>query len=154
MPGYLRLGFSEERNHVSKLSRRTKARDAFTLVELMIVVTIVAILALVAIPLYSQNTIGAIMSEGISGAGTIKTAERIYFSQNGAYGTLAQLQASNLIGATDLNGKYFQQANYAVTGGATFLVTVTAGATAKAANGKTYIVDNTGAETGTWKTGQ
>ena len=139
---------------MSKLSRRTKARDAFTLVELMIVVTIVAILALVAIPLYSQNTIGAIMSEGISGAGTIKTAERIYFSQNGAYGTLAQLQASNLIGATDLNGKYFQQANYAVTGGATFLVTVTAGATAKAANGKTYIVDNTGAETGTWKTGQ
>jgi prepilin-type N-terminal cleavage/methylation domain-containing protein len=146
----LHLGFANRRN----LSRRTKARDAFTLVELMIVVTIVAILALVAIPLYSQNTIGAIMSEGVSGAGTLKTAERVYFSQNGAYGSLAQLTTANLIGATDLNGKYFQQANYQVVGGATFLITVTAGATAKAANGQTYIVDNTGAETGTWKTGQ
>jgi prepilin-type N-terminal cleavage/methylation domain-containing protein len=137
-----------------RLSRRTKARDAFTLVELMIVVTIVAILALVAIPLYSQNTIGSIMSEGVSGAGTIKTAERVYFSQNGAYGSLAQLVTANLIGATDLNGKYFMQADYQAVGGATFLITVTANATAKAAQGQTYIVDNTGAETGTWKTGQ
>jgi prepilin-type N-terminal cleavage/methylation domain-containing protein len=137
-----------------KLMQQMRRKQAFTLVELMIVVTIVAILALVAIPLYSQNTIGAIMSEGVSGAGTVKTAERVYFSQNGAYGTLAQLVAVNVIGATDLNGKYFQQANYQVVGGATFLITVTAGATAKAANGQTYIVDNTGTETGTWKTGQ
>jgi prepilin-type N-terminal cleavage/methylation domain-containing protein len=137
-----------------KLIQKMRRKQAFTLVELMIVVTIVAILALVAIPLYSQNTIGAIMSEGVSGAGTIKTAERVYFSQNNTYGTLAQLQTANLIGATDLNGKYFQQANYAVTGGATFLITVTAPAAAKAAAGQTYIVDNTGAETGTWKTGQ
>jgi len=137
-----------------KLMLQMRRKQAFTLVELMIVVTIVAILALVAIPLYSQNTIGAIMSEGVSGAGTIKTAERVYFSQNNTYGTLAQLQTANLIGATDLNGKYFQQANYAVTGGATFLITVTAPAAAKAAAGQTYIVDNTGAETGTWKTGQ
>ena len=139
---------------MSKLSRRTKARDAFTLVELMIVVTIVAILALVSIPLYLQNTIGSIMSEGVTGAGTIKTAERVYFVQNAAYGSLAQLEANNLIGATDLNGKYFQQANYAATGGATCLITVTATATAKAANGQTYVVDNNGNETGTWKTGQ
>ncbi len=137
-----------------RLIQDVRQEKAFTLVELMIVVTIVAILALVAIPLYSQNTIGAIMSEGVSGAGTIKTAERVYFSQNNAYGTLAQLQASNLLGPTDLNGKYFQQADYAATGGATFLITVTANATAKAAQGQTYIVDNTGAETGTWKTGQ
>ncbi len=134
--------------------RRMRREQAFTLVELMIVVTIVAILALVAIPLYSQNTIGAIMSEGVSGAGTIKTAERVYFSQNNAYGSLAQLQASNLLGATDLNGKYFQQTDYQAVGGGTFVITVTANATAKAAQGQTYIVDNTGAETGSWKTGQ
>ncbi len=154
MPGSLQLALSEERKHVRQLSRRTKARDAFTLVELMIVVTIVAILALIAIPLYEQDTIGGIMSEGVTGVGSIKTAERVYYSQNGVYGTLAQLVASNLLGAADLNGKYFQQADYAATGGATFLLTVTGGATAKAATGQTYIVDNNGNETGTWKTGQ
>jgi competence protein ComGC len=47
MPGPLHLGVSEYRQ---KLSQRTKARDEFTLVGPMIVVTIVAILALVAIP--------------------------------------------------------------------------------------------------------
>jgi prepilin-type N-terminal cleavage/methylation domain-containing protein len=139
---------------VSKLSQRTKARDAFTLVELMIVVTVVAILALVAIPLYEQYTIGGIMSEGVTGAGAIKSAEEVYHSENGAYGTLAQLTSSNLIGATDLNGKYFQQVDYAATGGAGFVISVTGGATAKGATGQTYIVDNTGNETGTWRTGQ
>ena len=139
---------------MSKLSRRTKARDAFTLVELMIVVTIVAILALVAVPLCLENTIGAIMTEGVTGAGAIKTAERVYFSQNGAYGTLAQLVACNLLGAADLNGKYFQQADYAAAGGANFLITVTGGATARGATGQTYIVDSNGTETGTWRTAQ
>ena len=138
-----------------KLIQITRRKQAFTLVELMIVVTIVAILALVAIPLYSQNTIGAIMSEGVSGAGTVKTAERVYFSQNAAYGTLAQLVASNLLGATDLDGKYFKQVDYQAAGGATFLITVTANAArAKGATGQTYIVDQAGTETGTWKTGQ
>ena len=54
-----------------KLIQSMRRKQAFTLVELMIVVTIVAILALIAIPLYSANTTAAIMSEGVSGAGTI-----------------------------------------------------------------------------------
>ena len=64
-----------------KLIQRMRRKQAFTLVELMIVVTIVAILALIAIPLYSANTTAAIMSEGVAGAGTIRTALRVYFSQ-------------------------------------------------------------------------
>ncbi len=139
---------------MSRLSRRTKARDAFTLVELMIVVTVVAILALVALPLYQQYAIGGIMSEGVTGAGAIKSAEQVYHSENGVYGTLADLTGSNLLGPTDLNGKYFQQVDYAATGGAGFVISVTGGATAKGATGQTYIVDNTGVETGTWRTGQ
>ena len=70
---------------MTKLVRRMRREDAFTLVELMIVVTIVAILALIAIPLYSANTTAAIMSEGVAGAGTIRTALRTYYSQNGSY---------------------------------------------------------------------
>ena len=55
---------------MTKLIQRMRRTQAFTLVELMIVVTIVAILALIAIPLYSANTTAAIMSEGVSGCGT------------------------------------------------------------------------------------
>ena len=56
-----------------KLIQGLRRKQAFTLVELMIVVTIVAILALIAIPLYSANTTAAVMSEGVSGCGTIRT---------------------------------------------------------------------------------
>ena len=42
---------------MEKVARRMRRKGAFTLVELMIVVTIVAILALIAIPLYSANTV-------------------------------------------------------------------------------------------------
>ena len=101
-----------------KLIPIARRKQAFTLVELMIVVTIVAILALIAIPLYSANTIAAIMSEGVSGAGTIRTALRVYYSQNGTFvgatlpsgGTAGTLQ----IGATDLQGKYFAQRDYSM----------------------------------------
>ena len=57
-----------------KLIQSLRRKQAFTLVELMIVVTIIAILALIAIPLYSANTTAAIMSEGVAGAGTLRTA--------------------------------------------------------------------------------
>jgi prepilin-type N-terminal cleavage/methylation domain-containing protein len=141
---------------MNTLSRRTRASDAFTLVELMIVVTIVAILALVAISLYSQNTAGAIMSEGVTGCGTLRTACRTYYAQNNTYpATLATLVTANLIGATDLNGKYFTQACYSVTGTATTCtITATAPATAKAAAGMTYIIDQNGVESGTYLSGQ
>jgi len=139
-----------------KLIQGMRRKQAFTLVELMIVVTIVAILALIAIPLYSQNTVSAIMSEGVSGCGTLRTACRVYYSQNSAYpANLAALVTSSIIGATDLNGKYFQQADYTVTGAATtYTIQATAPATAKAAAGMTYIVNQLGVESGTYLTGQ
>ena len=68
---------------MKKLPRLMRRTRAFTLVELMIVVTIVAILALIAIPLYSANTVSSMMSEGIAGAGSIRTAMRTYYAANG-----------------------------------------------------------------------
>jgi prepilin-type N-terminal cleavage/methylation domain-containing protein len=139
-----------------KLIQRMRRKQAFTLVELMIVVTIVAILALIAIPLYSQNTVAAIMSEGVSGCGTLRTACRVYFAQNATYpATITALVNANLIGANDLNGKYFTQACYGIVGTATACtITATAPATAKAAAGLTYVIDVNGNEGGTYKTGQ
>ena len=92
---------------MTKLVRRMRRKDAFTLVELMIVVTIVAILALIAIPLYSANTTAAIMSEGVAGAGTMRTALRTYYSQNGSY-TGATYPGTLTVGAEDLQGQVFR----------------------------------------------
>ena len=95
---------------MNKFQQQTQRTGAFTLIELMIVVTIVAILALIAIPLYSANTIASIMSEGVAGAGTIRTALRTYYSQNGSY-TGASMTTLD-IGQNDLQGKYFAQTDY------------------------------------------
>jgi type IV pilus assembly protein PilE len=137
-----------------------RGEKAFTLVELMIVVTIVAILALIAIPLYSANTISAIMSEGVSGCGTIRTALRIYYSQQGTYvgATLptGSTQGTLQIGPTDLQGKYFSPSNYTLPalGASTYTVQVTAGASAGRANGNTYSINQLGSELGSYYTNQ
>jgi Tfp pilus assembly protein PilE len=124
----------------------------------MIVVTIVAILALVAIPLYSQQTIGAAMSEGVAGCGTIQTALRAYYSQNGNYTgvTLATLQNAGYLGPNDLDGNNFNAGSYAVTGTATgyqIVATCNGPNATGAAQGLTYIITNTAgviATGGTW----
>ena len=62
---------------LDKLLVGLSRRGAFTLIELMIVVVIVAILAMVAIPLYQSSVENARMSEGISKAlPIVKTTER------------------------------------------------------------------------------
>ena len=138
-----------------KLMRMLKGRKAFTLVELMIVVVIVAILALVAIPLYRGNVTSAKMSEGIAGAGTIRTALRVYAaSHNGSYPVLTAVDGTGLstigMNSADLNGKYFQSTNYTVTStAAAYTVTATLTAT-----GDTYVINQAGAESGTFTTGQ
>jgi prepilin-type N-terminal cleavage/methylation domain-containing protein len=123
---------------------------AFTLVELMIVVVIVAILALVAIPLYQGNVAQARFSEGIAGVGTIRTSLRVYAASHGGdYPTIpADTTADELagygltVGDEDLVGKYFGNADYTVVSTST---TYTVAATM---DGQTYSVDQDGDETG------
>ncbi len=79
------------------LVSQSRRSGAFTLIELMIVVVIVAILALVAIPLYQGNVIAAKMSEGIAGCGTIRTAFRTYAASHaGNYPVLTAQNGSQL----------------------------------------------------------
>jgi len=130
-----------------------RRKDAFTLVELMIVVTIVAILALIAIPLYSANTTAAIMSEGVAGAGTVRTALRTYYSQNGGYtgATIANL----VLGPSDLEGKYFAQTDYSLSGVSASTYLVTAGPPSKTTRTTLhYSIDQNGSEQGSYYTNQ
>lgn len=136
-----------------KSVRRMRCKSAFTLVELMIVVVIVAILALVAIPLYQGSVTGAKMSEGIAGCGTIRSAFRVYAaSHNGVYPVLAAVDGTGLtilnVQGSHLAGKYFTATDYAVTAdAASYSISATLSDT-----GDTYIIDQDGNEGGTYTT--
>ncbi|NQU40785.1 MAG: type II secretion system protein [Lentisphaerae bacterium] len=109
-------------------------RDGFTLVELMVVAVIVAILAAVAIPLMSANKTRAMATEAEAGCGTIRTAMRAMFAETSAYnkdlnGTAitAGALASTLpgIGATDLDGRFFDNPCYKISAVGTTTYTIT-----------------------------
>ena len=144
------------------LISRSRRSGAFTLIELMIVVVIVAILALVAIPLYQGNVTAAKMSEGIAGCGSIRSALRVYAAgHNGNYpaaaiagkaGTDAAFQTVLGIGVNDLGGKYFSPGDYMVVTCTASAYTIRATANSFSAT-TTYILDQNGAESGTYTTG-
>jgi type IV pilus assembly protein PilE len=121
----------------------------FTLVELMIVVVIVAILALVAIPMYSTNVTAARMSEAVAGVGTIRSAARTYLATHGGvFGATAPSMTDLGFATTDLDGKFAAQADYKFTptaSSANYKITFTP--SAKMPGGKTYEVDQAGVET-------
>lgn len=136
---------------IRKLARKIRRTGAFTLVELMIVVVIVAILALVAIPLYQSNVTAAKMSEGIAAVGTIRTALRVYAAGNGGSYAGATLVTMN-ISDSDLAGKYFTASKYALSNVAAdaYLITATLGSGDTA---ETYVINQDGTESGTFTTG-
>jgi len=100
-----------------------KTHKGFTLVELMVVLLIVAILAAVAIPLYSGRIDSSKWTEADAAAGTIRTAVRSYWSQMGGasytgnYGTdlsggVATFGPKLGINPADLSGTYFGSGCY------------------------------------------
>jgi len=92
-----------------------KNKKGFTLVELLVVIIIVGVLAAVAVPLMTANVQKARKSEGMAGAGTIRTAQRLYNVENGAYAT--SLTALNTyVSTADLTGTWFVAANYTTDG--------------------------------------
>jgi prepilin-type N-terminal cleavage/methylation domain-containing protein len=131
-----------------------RRKEAFTLVELMIVVTIVAILALIAIPLYSANTTAAVMAEGVAGAGTIRSALRIYYSQNGTYTGATMSNIS--IGTTDLQGKYFAQTDYTLptVTSSTYVIKAGPPSLTTRTGMPYYEINQLGSELGTYYTNQ
>jgi len=109
-----------------------RSRKGFTLVELMVVVVIVGILAAVAIPLFQGNITASKFSEAIAGAGSVRTALRVYKAERGTYPTVATGTAIGSwgigIAAADLDGRYFGSADYDLVSTATaYTITVSGG---------------------------
>lgn len=62
-----------------------KAKQGFTLIELMIVVAIIGILALIAMPAYSRYLVRAQVAEGLNLTGPLKVGVADYYEQNGIF---------------------------------------------------------------------
>lgn len=97
--------------------------SAFTIIELMLVVVIVAILALAFLPSYVSSVDAGKMTEGMTGVGLIRSSLRMYCAtHNDCYPVLNNVTAEDLdvvlIAPTDLNGKYFQASDYLINSNA------------------------------------
>lgn len=85
-----------------------KNKLGFSLTELIITLIIVAILAIVAIPIYRGYVKKGIATEGKSLLGEINAAQQIYYTRHGKYfaGT-AGTQYSRALGVDSERNKYF-----------------------------------------------
>ena len=127
---------------------------AFTLIELMIVILIVAILAAFAIPYYRGRVDTAKWSEGKTMIGSIASAIRTYHADKGPTGpppTDIVGNGSTALGflATDLTGTYFTSSDFSMDvtdmDPLTFTITCTAGGDPDAPDSPTsWTIDQNG----------
>jgi type IV pilus assembly protein PilA len=96
-----------------ELTEMRTIQKGFTLIELMIVVAIIGILAAIAIPAYQDYTIRSQVTEGLSLAGSIKTAVAERFANTGTWPTsLTDLGIVDTANAeTPPFGKYVSEVN-------------------------------------------
>jgi type IV pilus assembly protein PilA len=83
---------------------RPHTQQGFTLIELMIVVTIIGILAAVAVPMYLDYAVRAQVSDGLNVAGGAKTAVTEFFQDRGTMP--AGNTGAGLSPAGEIQGKY------------------------------------------------
>ena len=97
------------------LPKHKKSNSAFTLIELMVTILILAILLAIAIPIFRGQINKAKWSEGKAIAGTIATALRAYSAEKNSYGTygtdLPDLSAMGF-STSDVSGSYFNAGGY------------------------------------------
>ena len=99
-----------------------KRKSGFTLIELLVVVIIVAVLAAVGIPLLSAEVERAKVSELEAGLGTIRTAMRAEFAENGSTVGWSNVTLSDLVtvapeiglAVNDLDGRFALQSEYTI----------------------------------------
>jgi type IV pilus assembly protein PilA len=93
-----------------------RSRKGFTLIELMIVVIIVAVLAAIVVPLMTSRINKAKWSEAKAAMGQIATAVRAKVAEDQAVPADLSLTTGFGFKANELDGKYFAQGDYVVSG--------------------------------------
>jgi prepilin-type N-terminal cleavage/methylation domain-containing protein len=115
----------------TSINNRSESK-AFTLIELMVVILIVALLAAATIPILRGRIDAAKWAEANATAGMIRNAVRAHFAESGEgiTGNLADGAVMSLtaIEPGDLSGTYFVAADYTIdnvdeNGNATIIVT-------------------------------
>jgi type IV pilus assembly protein PilA len=91
-----------------------KKHQGFTLIELMIVVSIIGILASVAIPLYTNYLIRAQVTEGLDLSSGARIAAEEYFVNRGVFATTNA--SVGLPAANTISGNYVTQVQLIVGG--------------------------------------
>lgn len=90
-------------------------KSAFTLIELMIVVIVVAILAAAAVPIYGAVVSRAYDAEVTQALSAFCTAERNYRTGHDKYADLPTLGAAGLIRASDFaDMRYVQYGDFSI----------------------------------------
>ena len=101
---------SDERSAVCSVdvNKTPLSRAAFTLVELVITIAIVIILSVISVPIYRGYVDKAKMSEGYALLGTILSAQKSYYSENGNfYSHSGWTQYDPVLGIDVRGNKYF-----------------------------------------------
>lgn len=97
---------------------RFKEQQAFTLVELMVVILIVGVLAAASIPILRGRIDSAKWAEANSAAGMIRNAAKVHYAQTGVMitGSLANASVLNALAIKvgDLTGTYFVASDYTI----------------------------------------
>jgi len=127
--------------------RSRKIPYGFTLVELMITVSILAILAAVAIPMYSNYVNRAKQADAIIGLKAVQMAQEQFYSENNAYCNTVDLLPGFNDGSVDnvyVKGEYTFKVT-SVTSTPTFTAAATWVDSSKGINDK-WIISNTNIE--------
>ncbi len=112
-----------------------KRSQGFTLVELMIVLTILSILAGIAIVAYQDSVAKAQAAEGFSLATGARTAMTLHFSQTGQYP--ADNASAGLAPPSSISGRYVQSVTVSPAG--RIAVRFSANATSRLAGESLYL---------------
>lgn len=123
-----------------------RQQRGFTLLELMMVVTIIAILAAIAVPAYSDYVTRGRIIEATAGLGDARAKMEQYFQDNRSYPTGGCVVYPNAVGALQVQLAQLQRFTLSCGTPTANAYTVTATGTGPMA-GFTYTIDNNNVRT-------